>query len=64
MSPDPDTITVPLERATPEALAGYGYVIGRPEAKVWGRIDYYGDRVQVRTPVQFVSNDDLTLNSS
>jgi ureidoglycolate lyase len=56
------TITLRVERATPETLAGYGYVIGRPDAKVWGRIDYYGDDVQVRTPVKFISNDDLTLN--
>ena len=56
------TITVPVERATPAALEGYGYVIGRPDAEVWGRIDYYGDKVKVRTPVKFISNDDLTLN--
>lgn len=58
----PQTLTVPVERATPAALEGYGYVIGKPEAEVWGRIDYYGDSVQVRTPVKFISNDDLTLN--
>jgi ureidoglycolate lyase len=56
------TYTLPVERATPEALEGYGYVIGRPDAAVWGRIDYYGDDVQVRTPVKFISNDDMTLN--
>jgi ureidoglycolate lyase len=27
-----------------------------------GRIDYYGDAVQVRTPAKFVSNDDMMLN--
>jgi ureidoglycolate lyase len=57
-----ETIELPIERATPAALAGYGYVIGEPDTEVWGRIDYYGDAVQVRTPVQFVSNADLTLN--
>ena len=62
MSEEPQTITLRVERATTEALAGYGYVIGTPEAEVWGRIDYYGDDVQVRTPVQFISNDDMTLN--
>ena len=62
MSEEPQTITLRVERATTEALTGYGYVIGTPEAEVWGRIDYYGDDVQVRTPVQFISNDDMTLN--
>jgi ureidoglycolate lyase len=56
------TISLPVERATPEALAGYGFVIGRPDSEVRGRIDYYGDKVKVRTPVQFVSNNDMTLN--
>lgn len=58
----PVTVTLPVEPATPEALRGYGYVIGRPDTEVRGRIDYYGDAAQVRTPVQFVSNDDITLN--
>ncbi len=58
----PVTLTLPVEPATPEALSGYGYVIGRPDTEVRGRIDYYGDAAQVRTPVQFVSNDDMTLN--
>jgi ureidoglycolate lyase len=56
------TVTLPVEPATPEALRGYGYAIGRPDTEVRGRIDYYGDAAQVRTPVQFVSNDDITLN--
>ncbi len=51
-----------VEPATAAALEGYGYVIGTPDSAVWGRIDYYGNDVQVRTPVKFVSNDDLTLN--
>ena len=55
-------ITLPIEPATQQSLAGYGYVIGNPDSEVWGRIDYYGNDVQVRTPVQFVSNDDMTLN--
>lgn len=58
----PQVVTLPIEPATPAALEGYGYVIGRPDTAVWGRIDYYGDAAQVRTPVQFVSNDDMTLN--
>jgi ureidoglycolate lyase len=62
MDPAPETLTIPVEPATPESLDGYGYVIGRPDGAAWGRIDYYGDKVRVRTPVQFVSNDDLTLN--
>ena len=62
MDAAPETLTLAVEIATPEALAGYGYVIGRPDTEARGRIDYYGDKVQVRTPVQFVSNDDLTLN--
>jgi ureidoglycolate lyase len=57
-----DTLLLPIEPATPAALAGYGYVIGRPDGAAWGSIDYYGDAVQVRTPVEFVSNSDLTLN--
>lgn len=48
--------------ATTAALAGYGYVIGPTESAVKGRIDYYGRDVEVRTPVQFVSNSDMTLN--
>lgn len=62
MSEQPQSLKLRIERASPEALAGYGYVIGTPDAAVWGRIDYYGDAVQVRTPVNFISNDDLTLN--
>ena len=58
----PRTITLRVETATPAALAGYGYMIGKPETHVRGRIDYYGNDVQVRTPVQFISNDDMTLN--
>jgi ureidoglycolate lyase len=56
------TITLKIEAATAAALRGYGFVIGRPESAVKGRIDYYGDAVQVRTPVEFVSNHDMTLN--
>jgi len=62
MNQPPETLTVPVELATPEALQGYGYVIGKPETPVWGRIDYYGNSVQVRTPVKFIPNDDITLN--
>lgn len=55
-------LVLAIEPATPTTLLGYGYVIGKPDTAVRGRIDYYGDDVQVRTPVQFVANDDLTLN--
>jgi ureidoglycolate lyase len=44
------------------ALAPYGYLIGPPDSEVKGRIDYYGNAVQVRTPAKFVSNDDMMLN--
>jgi ureidoglycolate lyase len=48
--------------ATQSALAPYGYLIGPPESEVKGRIDYYGDAVQVRTPAKFIGNSDLMLN--
>jgi ureidoglycolate lyase len=57
-----ETLELQVEPATPAALDGYGYVIGRPDTEAWGRIDYYGDDVQVRTPVRFITNTDLTLN--
>ena len=53
---------VPVVPATAAALAPYGYLIGPPDTEVKGRIDYYGNDVQVRTPAKFVSNNDMMLN--
>ena len=58
----PLRLTVPVLPATAAALAPYGYLIGPPDSEVKGRIDYYGNAVQVRTPAKFVSNDDMMLN--
>lgn len=55
-------ISIPVVAASAAALAPYGYLIGPPDSEVMGRIDYYGDDVQVRTPAKFVSNDDMMLN--
>jgi ureidoglycolate lyase len=51
-----------VERASAAALAPYGWYVGPPDTAVKARIDYYGDAVQVRTPAEFVGNDDLQLN--
>jgi ureidoglycolate lyase len=59
---DPARLTIPVVTATAAALAPYGYLIGPPDTEVKGRIDYYGNDVQVRTPARFVSNDDMMLN--
>jgi ureidoglycolate lyase len=58
----PLRLIVPVLPATTAALAAYGYLIGPPESEVKGRIDYYGNAVQVRTPAKFVANDDVMLN--
>ena len=58
----PRRLSVPVLPATAAALAPYGYLIGPPDSEVKGRIDYYGNAVQVRTPAKFVSNDDMMLN--
>jgi ureidoglycolate lyase len=58
----PVRLTVPVVRATAAGLAPYGYLIGPPDSEVKGRIDYYGNDVQVRTPAKFVSNADMMLN--
>ncbi len=55
-------VSVPVIPASTSSLAPYGYLIGPPESEVMGRIDYYGNAVQVRTPAKFVSNDDMMLN--
>jgi ureidoglycolate lyase len=47
--------------ATPENLAGYGYVIGEPGGVARDRIDFYPE-VRVTQPAQFHGNDDLCLN--
>jgi ureidoglycolate lyase len=60
--PVPARRVIPVAAATAAALAPYGYLIGPPETEVKGRIDYYGNDVQVRTPAKFVSNDDMMLN--
>ena len=62
ISPTLRRMSVPVVRASAEALAPYGYLIGPPDGEVKGRIDYYGNDVQVRTPAKFVSNDDMMLN--
>ena len=59
---DLNRLTVPVVPATAAALVPYGYLIGPPDSEVKGRIDYYGNAVQVRTPAKFVSNDDMMLN--
>ncbi len=55
-------MSIPVEPATAAGLAPYGYLVGPTDTEVKGRIDYYGDDVQVRTPAKFVSNDDMMLN--
>ena len=55
-------MSIPVEPATAAGLAPYGYLVGPTDSEVKGRIDYYGDDVQVRTPAKFVSNDDMMLN--
>jgi ureidoglycolate lyase len=47
--------------ATPESLAGYGYVIGEPGGVSRDRIDFYPE-VRVTQPAKFHGNDDLCLN--
>jgi ureidoglycolate lyase len=59
---EPVRVSVPVAPASSAALAPYGYLIGPPDSEVKGRIDYYGNDVQVRTPAKFVSNDDMMLN--
>lgn len=59
---EPVRVSVPVAPASAAALAPYGYLIGPPDSEVKGRIDYYGNDVQVRTPAKFVSNDDMMLN--
>lgn len=55
-------LSIAVVPATSAALAPYGYLVGPTDAEIKGRIDYYGDAVQVRTPAKFVCNDDMMLN--
>jgi ureidoglycolate lyase len=48
--------------ATPETLAGYGYVIGEPGGVARDKMDFYGKVVRVTQPAKFHGNDDLCLN--
>lgn len=48
--------------ATPESLAGYGYVIGEPGGLRRDKIDFYGKDVRVSHPANFHGNADLCLN--
>jgi ureidoglycolate lyase len=57
----PNKVLTPVP-ATPESLAGYGWLIGEPEGKVREKIDFYGKEVQVLQPAAFHGNDDLCLN--
>ncbi len=49
-------------KATPEALEGYGYLIGEPDDSVREKINFYGADVVVTQPAKFYGNDDLCLN--
>ena len=49
-------------KATPESLAGYGYLIGQPDDSVRDKINFYGDAVTVTQPAKFRSNEDTCLN--
>jgi ureidoglycolate lyase len=48
--------------ATPESLAGYGYLIGEPGGLDRDKINFYGKEVRVTQPAKFRGNDDLCLN--
>jgi ureidoglycolate lyase len=56
-----DRILKPIP-ATPETLAGYGWIIGTPAGVERDKIDFYGRDVRVTHPAQFRSNDDTCLN--
>ena len=56
-----DRVLKPV-RATPEALEGYGWVIGEPAGRERDKIDFYGREVRVTQPAQFRSNEDTCLN--
>ena len=48
--------------ATPENLAGYGWIIGQPGGVGRDKIDFYGRDVRVTQPAPFHSNEDTCLN--
>jgi len=48
--------------ATPESLAGYGYLIAEPGGVDRNKMDFYGKQVRVTQPAKFHGNDDLCLN--
>jgi ureidoglycolate lyase len=60
-APGPARILKP-KPATPETLAGYGYLIGTPGGVQRDKIDFYGREVRVTQPARFHGNDDLCLN--
>jgi len=49
-------------KATPESLAGYGYLIGEPGGINRDKMDFYGKHVRVTQPAKFHGNDDICLN--
>jgi ureidoglycolate lyase len=56
-----DKILTPVP-ATPEALEGYGWIIGTPAGVERDKIDFYGRDVRVTHPAEFHSNADTCLN--
>jgi ureidoglycolate lyase len=56
-----DRVLTPVP-ATPENLAGYGWVMGTPAGVERDKIDFYGKEVRVTHPADFHSNDDTCLN--
>lgn len=48
-------------RATPEALADYGWLIAEPDTTLREKIDFYPE-VRVSQPARFEANDDVCLN--
>lgn len=47
--------------ATPDALEGYGYLIGEPDGLLREKMDFYPE-VRVTQPAKFEANDDVCLN--
>jgi ureidoglycolate lyase len=60
-APVADRVLTPVV-ATPETLAGYGWIIGTPAGVERDKIDFYGREVRVTHPAEFRSNDDTCLN--
>jgi ureidoglycolate lyase len=57
-----ETVTLRPVEATPEALEGYGWVMGLPAGVERDKIDFYGREVRVTHPAHFHSNEDTCLN--